>query len=697
MRILIISTYFPPLNSIASHRPYSWAKYWAMAGHEVTVLTTAKEIDPNTALKLPLTDFKVLEVPLPSFLQGLKNKGLPKRRGFLSQLCTPLLNYLRFKKGILNACRMPDLTAGWVKPALAALRSEKAWDLVVSTAGPYTTHLVGHQLKKEGRAKKWIADYRDPWSDNYLYPGLPLVRMYETTLEERLLKAADLITTVSVPLTAQFAKRFGQHRVATVENGFDFEEARTVREMPLFAQDGKFRIVHTGSLYPGKRDPTVFFKALQKIACDPQRAPLLENLEVIFVGHRQANLEELIALYGVEKWVKQIGQVDHETALQMQREAHALLFFPWNDPLVDGILTGKIFEYLGSRTRILAVGCPEFEASQKLILEAEAGVRLPSSLEVVEFLTKALEKPIKIPAATKDAVLHPFERQRLAMKLLSYVQKPAKIAVIIVTYNSEGFLSKAMNCLQAQSRPADKIILVDTGSKDRSYLDAYRVLPKAEVVFAEKEAGFCRGNNVGLQYVPPDYDYVFFLNPDAFITPHYLKNAEEALKLNPHLGAVTGPTWGYSLEQDAPTGLYDTTGVFKTWYGRWYDRAQGQPIGNPLEEETLPAICGAVFFCRKAALHSVLLGPDVFDSSFYMYKEDVDLSLRLRKKGWELRLIPSLTAYHCRGWKQDRSLMPRLFRLLSAKNEWRINLRSKNPIALLYSSLKWAAVSILDI
>ena len=66
MRILIISTFFPPLNSIASLRPYSWAKYWVLEGHEVTVLTLAKEEDPKVALNYPNPGFRLIEVPLPA-------------------------------------------------------------------------------------------------------------------------------------------------------------------------------------------------------------------------------------------------------------------------------------------------------------------------------------------------------------------------------------------------------------------------------------------------------------------------------------------------------------------------------------------------------------------------------------------------------------------------------------------------------
>jgi len=275
-------------------------------------------------------------------------------------------------------------------------------------------------------------------------------------------------------------------------------------------------------------------------------------------------------------------------------------------------------------------------------------------------------------------------------------------AVIIVTHNSQLHLPKAMLCLQQQSRPADQVVLVDSGSADPSHLMTYQQDPKVTVVLAKGDIGFCRGNNIGMGRLSSNCDYVFFLNPDAFLTPRFLEDAIAFME-QPHnqaYAALTGKILGYDIQQDRPTGKYDTTGVFRKWYGRWYDRGQGMDC-NPelyLNQEDIPAICGAVFFCRKKALDAVLIrGNEAFDNNFYMYKEDIDLSIRLRKNGGKLAYLPHLSAYHCRGWNPDRSKMPRNFRLASARNELRIHLRSFSLAGSIYSSLKYASVRFLDL
>ncbi len=272
-------------------------------------------------------------------------------------------------------------------------------------------------------------------------------------------------------------------------------------------------------------------------------------------------------------------------------------------------------------------------------------------------------------------------------------------SVIIVTHNSQKFIHKNIECLDAQTYKPDLIVIVDSGSTDLSYLDAYQQRSDIVVITGHKDIGFCRGNNVGMNHVSPHSQFVLFLNPDAFLTPSF---GHEACKIlnqpqNEKIGALSGPLQGYNIETDRPTGLYDSTGVFRTWYGRWYDRGQGEPIASlSLKAEEVPALCGALLFCRKKALEQVLLrDSEVWDSTFFMYKDDIDLSCRLRQKGWSLLLTPDLIAYHCRGWQTDRRKMPRIYRLMSARNEIRVNSRAC-WMGVPYSVAKYCAVRILN-
>ena len=145
------------------------------------------------------------------------------------------------------------------------------------------------------------------------------------------------------------------------------------------------------------------------------------------------------------------------------------------------------------------------------------------------------------------------------------------------------------------------------------------------------------------------------------------------------------------------TGLLDSTGIFRKWYGRWYDRGQGEPDrGQFAWPDDVPAACGALLFCRKKALDQVALaGGAVFDPDFFLYKEDIELCLRLRKKGWLTRYEPGIKAWHGRGWRQ-RGEMSLALRTAAAKSE--IILYRKHPSPyLLWALLKYLAVRLLKV
>lgn len=278
-------------------------------------------------------------------------------------------------------------------------------------------------------------------------------------------------------------------------------------------------------------------------------------------------------------------------------------------------------------------------------------------------------------------------------------EKGHEIAIIIVTHNSELYLPQCIASLQKQTFPSSRIILVDSGSASQDYLKCYESYPNISLCLLQENVGFCEGNNRGISQLSPETNYVLFLNPDAFLTPSFLEEAVRCMELdeNASVGALTGLLLGYDIQKGQPTGYIDSAGIFRLWYGRWYDRGQGEPEHTRVFScGDVPAICGALMFCRKEALDQVVLGlHQVMDPSFYMYKEDIDLSLRLRRQGWRLLFLPHLIAYHCRGWKKNRSQVPKDFRLLSARNEMRLYARLFSP-CWFYSALKYASVKLFN-
>jgi GT2 family glycosyltransferase len=99
-------------------------------------------------------------------------------------------------------------------------------------------------------------------------------------------------------------------------------------------------------------------------------------------------------------------------------------------------------------------------------------------------------------------------------------------------------------------------------------------------------------------------------------------------------------------------------------------------------------------FCRAAPLQEAM--PMVFDESFFMYKEDIDLCLRLRKKGWKLLYDPEVEAYHARGWTGDRKKIAHEIRCLASRNEIRLNLKHHSPYVI-WALGKYLAVRLFKV
>jgi len=270
-------------------------------------------------------------------------------------------------------------------------------------------------------------------------------------------------------------------------------------------------------------------------------------------------------------------------------------------------------------------------------------------------------------------------------------------AVIIVTHDSEEVLEPCLRALKNQVLPPARVYLVDSGSRDPAYLDRIDKAENVVMLPPQDNIGFARANNAGCRHLEQEMEYVLFLNPDVLLAADALFLAVQSMRQHERVGVLTGRLLGYDFRAAQATGLLDSTGIYRKWYGRWVDRGQGEvDRGQYALPENIPAACGALLFCRKNALDQVALaGGAVFDPDFFLYKEDIELCLRLRDKGWLIRYEPGIRAWHGRGWRQ-RGEMGLALRRAAAESE--IILYRKHPSPYLcWALLKYLAVRLLKV
>lgn len=273
-----------------------------------------------------------------------------------------------------------------------------------------------------------------------------------------------------------------------------------------------------------------------------------------------------------------------------------------------------------------------------------------------------------------------------------------KVAVVIVCHDSGDVLPLAMSSLEKQRLRPDLIVLVDNGSSDQGYFGPYRSHRNVMLLFQEN-AGFAAANNRGVEVVPDDIPYLLFLNPDALLHETYLEQAVSVMERAgmEKAGVLCGLTYWYDVQNNHSSQRIDSTGLFRSWYGRWYDRGHGEIAAGRYDTmEQVPGACGAVMFCRKRALRDVAVGKWIFDERFFLYKEDIELSLRIRKYGWEIWFVPELVAYHGRGWSPHRRTMARERRLMSANNELLLYRLHPSP-CIVWAFMKYLLVRYADV
>jgi GT2 family glycosyltransferase len=247
------------------------------------------------------------------------------------------------------------------------------------------------------------------------------------------------------------------------------------------------------------------------------------------------------------------------------------------------------------------------------------------------------------------------------------------ISAVIVTWNSADTIRLCIDSIFEQKGDFElEVILVDNASSDQTlaYANQY---PQVKQFLNPTNLGFCRGNNIGIAQAQGDY--ILLLNPDARLTPDYLQTIIPIIESDQDIALITGkvllmsPDGQPVLRDGLP--IIDTVGIRLKRNRQAEDIGRGETDRGQYEQPgKVFGVSGAVCLCRRQALEDAMVEGQVFDEALFAYKEDVDLSWRLRLLGWKCYYTPNAIAYHSRGWrpKTNRNQIPRMTRYYSFRN-----------------------------
>ncbi|WP_051294993.1 glycosyltransferase family 2 protein [Maridesulfovibrio bastinii] len=213
------------------------------------------------------------------------------------------------------------------------------------------------------------------------------------------------------------------------------------------------------------------------------------------------------------------------------------------------------------------------------------------------------------------------------------------VYAIVLNYNGLHLNSICLKSLIASHYNNLHILFIDNGSSDGSVQAVRDEFPDVEVLENGENLYFAAGNNRGIEYaIKNAADYIFILNNDTKIVPSCITQLVSFMESSPQTAACQ-PLLCFMDDHD----IIASTGCRIAGSGKAWDAMCGMPAEDAGENPfPMPGVTGGAMFVRTNVISTV----GMFDENFGMYFEDVDLSLRMRKHGFELFCIPSARVYH---------------------------------------------------
>lgn len=373
VNVFLISYYWPPASGAGVHRWLKMSKYFFDQGIKLTVFTVESDnlIDPDhNSLSEVHPSINVHKIPIwEPFNLYFKFTGKKKKKvkpGFLSE--DKNLNWkLKLSLWIRANFFIPDAKMFWILPARKYIKNHlsinKA-DCIISTGPPHSLHLIAKPIAKKFKIK-WIADFRDPWTEIDYIDKLPLTRVSKRIhekLERSILQIADEVVTVSWI----WAKRLNElslvnKNIHVITNGFDHQDFD--QNKANYIPSNTISIVQTGSMYEDRNVPE-FWKALSEIRVENKT--LFDKIQVLLYGSIDSSVIKEVEKYNLESKVSVYTDLPHSEIIKIQQTADILLLPINRSSKVRGIIPMKLYEYLGAGRPVLAIGDPLGDAFKVL-------------------------------------------------------------------------------------------------------------------------------------------------------------------------------------------------------------------------------------------------------------------------------------------------------------------------------------------
>lgn len=394
-KVLIITYYWPPSGGSGVQRWLKFVKYLPSLGWHPYVFTPENpsfDIKDDSLLRDVPLEAEVLHFPIwePYALFTKLSGG---KTGSMNANSAPKADSL-FKKvsiWIRGNLFIPDPRIFWVRPSVAFLHEflqEQKIRTIVTTGPPHSVHLIGLRLKKKNPSLRWIADFRDPWSEWGFLDTVKvssLARWRHKQLERSVLQEADKVTTIT-PFYVKHFERLSERKVHLLTNGFDEDDFKSL----VIEKAARFVIRHVG-IVNELCNPVPVMLAIKTWCL--RHALNNQHIQIDFVGNVNSTFQSFVEKDEVLRtFTTFTPPVPHKQVVELYGRSAVLLLVLTGYKDAEGYMPGKLFEYMATSLPILAIGPLQGNAAS-LLSETGVGEMLAEEDEtsIHAFLTRQYE------------------------------------------------------------------------------------------------------------------------------------------------------------------------------------------------------------------------------------------------------------------------------------------------------------------
>ncbi len=274
-----------------------------------------------------------------------------------------------------------------------------------------------------------------------------------------------------------------------------------------------------------------------------------------------------------------------------------------------------------------------------------------------------------------------------------------KVAVILINWNSYDLTRDTLNSMQKVTYMDLDVIVVDNGSTDGSGDRLEAEFPETIMIKSSSNTGFTGGNNLGFQYaLAQGYTYVMMMNNDVEVESDFLEPLVYALDENKGLGAVQ-PLIYFHHDKEV---IWNAGSVRNSWTGETIT-LDYNVRDSGLERRWIRKHVDWLTGCALMVRTDILKEIGLLKEEFFIYYEDVDLSFRISKAGFDLGYEPSSVIYHIAGMSHKSNekgpegfLNPKVHYLNARNRLWILKQYTRKgfvPTVIIYQVGYYLAVS----